>query len=541
MKLSIKQLVCMGVLTGLTCGSMSGAHAYHIVSEPVDTAEQQMIRMDMRYQDNRVTLQAGNGMTIQGGSFELKDLKITNGQDPENRNVIHQVYPLEQGVLNFQVGRQGSADVAEWFNQKFSGYNDQSVNGDRTTFDQTAGELNFAFIGDLQLHIQIPENPKEMTVTFPDVVFAQGSTMLRNNWWFGQLTGQHTRDSDGPNRMLVFGTDSDGNSVFASFLRGGNDVSTISLEALHVAQEPAEHAEKLPNVKEAFEALPINGSLVPLSGLPSTYDSTVNHVQGYTSYINAQGEAYSVLTHSVANAPYAHIVAGKKGTDTPWGFKTYRKDWRHPGGIQSIGDYLLVPSEQENQASIALYDLRALAVQELRRVETFDLAVAHKAGSLGITSYTDAGGTEYYVLMVAHLDNANTVYHVYRAPAENGLEHADFIEVGSFAMDKDFQGFGLVTEAETNDIYMIGLWSPNEGVSFADYAYLYQLDTENWKLGEELAQRHLVSDGGAPGMLGVHFRYGAGVLVTPQKQLMLSATERNTFLSGTVATNDWHA
>ena len=200
-----------------------------------------------------------------------------------------------------------------------------------------------------------------------------------------------------------------------------------------------------------------------------------------------------------------------------------------------------MPSEQENQASIALYDLRALAVQELRRVETFDLAVAHKAGSLGITSYTDAGGTEYYVLMVAHLDNANTVYHVYRAPAENGLEHADFIEVGSFAMDKDFQGFGLVTEAETNDIYMIGLWSPNEGVSFADYAYLYQLDTENWKLGEELAQRHLVSDGGAPGMLGVHFRYGAGVLVTPQKQLMLSATERNTFLSGTVATNDWHA
>lgn len=531
----------MGVLTGLTCGSMSGAHAYHIVSEPVDTAEQQMIRMDMRYQDNRVTLQAGNGMTIQGGSFELKDLKITDGQDPENRNVIHQVYPLEQGVLNFQVGRQGSADVAEWFNQKFSGYNDQSVNGDRTTFDQTAGELNFAFIGDLQLHIQIPENPKEMTVTFPDVVFAQGSTMLRNNWWFGQLTGQHTRDSDGPNRMLVFGTDSDGNSIFASFLRGGNDVSTISLEALHVVQEPAEHAEKLPNVKEAFEALPINGSLVPLSGLPSTYDSTVNHVQGYTSYINAQGEAYSVLTHSVANAPYAHIVAGKKGTDTPWGFKTYRKDWRHPGGIQSIGDYLLVPSEQENQASIALYDLRALAVQELRRVETFDLAVAHKAGSLGITSYTDAGGTEYYVLMVAHLDNANTVYHVYRAPAENGLEHADFIEVGSFAMDKDFQGFGLVTEAETNDIYMIGLWSLNEGVSFADYAYLYQLDTENWKLGEELSQRHLVSDGGAPGMLGVHFRYGAGVLVTPQKQLMLSATERNTFLSGTVATNDWHA
>ena len=67
-------------------------------------------------------------------------------------------------------------------------------------------------------------------------------------------------------------------------------MSTIFPGSLRMwAQEPAEHAEKLPNVKEAFEALPINGSLVPLSGLPSTYDSTVNHVQGYTSYINAQG------------------------------------------------------------------------------------------------------------------------------------------------------------------------------------------------------------------------------------------------------------
>ena len=54
-----------------------------------------------------------------------------------------------------------------------------------------------------------------------------------------------------------------------------------------------------------------------------------------------------------------------------------------------MGDYLLVPSEQDASAHIALYDLRSLAVKELRRVETFDLAVSHKAGALGITSYED--------------------------------------------------------------------------------------------------------------------------------------------------------
>ena len=86
---------------------------------------------------------------------------------------------------------------------------------------------------------------------------------------------------------------------------------------------------------------------------------------------------------------------------------------------------------------------------------------------------------------------------------------------------------------------MIGLWSPNEGVSFADYAYLYQLDTENWKLGEELSQRHLVSDGGAPGMLGVHFRLRGRRAGHTAKTADAFATERNTFLSGTNARNDW--
>lgn len=67
-----------------------------------------------------------------------------------------------------------------------------------------------------------------------------------------------------------------------------------------------------------------------------------------------------------------------------------------------------------------------MAVKELRRVETFDLAVNHKAGALGITSYEDKNGIEYYVMIVAHLDGENTVYHVYRALASNGIENARF-------------------------------------------------------------------------------------------------------------------
>ena len=169
----------------------------------------------------------------------------------------------------------------------------------------------------------------------------------------------------------------------------------------------------------------------------------------------------------------------------------------------------------------------------------FDLAVSHKAGALGITSYEDKNGIEYYVMIVAHLDGENTVYHVYRALASNGIENARFSEVGSSESDKDFQGFGLITEDGTNDIYMIGLWSPSEGVTFADYAYLYQLNTETWTIGEALQQIHMVSVGGMAGMMGVHFRYGANVYVADDGTLTLSATERNSVLGSSLATNDW--
>ena len=342
-----------------------------------------------------------------------------------------------------------------------------------------------------------------------------------------------------PDTVLAIGSTTEGRTVYASFLRGGNEVNEISLEAIHVVEAAADSANKVVDVKNKFAALPIDGVQSNLEGFPGSYDPTVNHIQGYAQYDSCDHTRYSILTHSVGTAPYAHIVAGPKTGSDKWGFKTYLQNWRHPGGVQVMGDYLLVPSEQDASAHIALYDLRSLAVKELRRVETFDLAVSHKAGALGITSYEDKNGIEYYVMIVAHLDGENTVYHVYRALASNGIENARFSEVGSFESDKDFQGFGLITEDGTNDIYMIGLWSPSEGVTFADYAYLYQLNTETWTIGEALQQIHMVSVGGMAGMMGVHFRYGANVYVADDGTLTLSATERNSVLGSSLATNDW--
>lgn len=525
MKRCVKKLLCM----------LLAAAALTLTASAEDASTY------MTYRQNVVELTAAKGLAITSGSFVVTEFSITAGQDPEGKNQVGQAHVLQDGTFTFEAGRKGSAAVADWFNERFSGYNDPALNGDRTTFDQAAGDLNFAFVGDLSLVVATAEYPQGLSVTFPGVAFAQGNTAFRNNWWFAQLTGQHTRDGDGPDTLLAFGSTPSGETVFASFLRGGsgNSVNEVSLEAIAVAETARERSYGVADVNAAFHNLPVDGTQCNLEGFPGSYDPTVNHIQGYSLYNTKDGFPYVILTHSVSSAPYAHIVAGPKLEDEKWGFKTYLQGWRHPGGIQVIGDYVLVPSEHESSAHIALYDLRTLAVGELRRVEGFDLAVDHKAGALGITSYRDASGTEYYVLVIAHLDNENSVYHVYRAPAADGIEEAAFTEVGAFPYDKDFQGFGLITEEETNAIYMIGLWSPSEGATFADYAYLYRLDTDTWTIGTALDSIHMVSTGGLPGVMGVHFRYGAGTYVDRSGLMTISATERNSVLGSSLATNDW--
>ena len=86
---------------------------------------------------------------------------------------------------------------------------------------------------------------------------------------------------------------------------------------------------------------------------------------------------------------------------------------------------------------------------------------------------------------------------------------------------------------------MIGLWSITSGATFDDYAYLYQLDTTSWTLSDELQKVHMTSTGGAAGVMGVHFRYGASVYVNDSGHLMLSATERNSVLGSALTVNDW--
>jgi len=480
----------------------------------------------MTYYENEVIINGKNGLNITDGSFIIKAMKITRGEDPDGNNKIGNSYHMLNGKLSFIVGRNLSGEVAKWFNRRFSVYNDFVINGDRTTFDHKAGGLNFAFVGDLSITVSGGNLPGATKISFCDVGFAQGKTGLSNNWWFAQMTGQRTKA--GGNTLLTIGSDADGHTVYASFWRGGNKVNEVSLLGIQILSDsPKERNVKTWNIPYVLTGFKDNGTELNLPKMPLMQKG---NIQGITVIPD---ENFVVCSHSVARGSYGRIIAGKMFGDKCL-FKSYRKGWKHPGGINAIGDYVLVPSEKDEQAVIAMYDTRSLHIDELRRVETFQLDVLHKAASLGITDYTADNGQTYYILIICYAEDNEFVYAVYRADASDGIERAVFTNVAEFNLNVGFEGFGLLT-GTNNKVYLLGLNSIATA-SYKDEMYLYEINTNSWLPTQIGEAKHVTSRGG--GVNGVHFRWGAGVFINSSEEITALATECFT-LDGTLKTDKW--
>lgn len=171
----------------------------------------------MTYHDNEVSFSLSSGYSIIDGSYTIDSFSVTQGQDPDG--YIHAGLTKSfgsNGQMSFHVGRQGSSATANWFNTM--------VPGSQTTFNHSAGELNFAFLGTLKMTITggILGNGHG-SFTFSNVAIAQGHVDLSNNWWFGGLNCSYIENDE----VTCTGTNSSGDEVSFVFLRGGNDVSTI--------------------------------------------------------------------------------------------------------------------------------------------------------------------------------------------------------------------------------------------------------------------------------------------------------------------------
>lgn len=158
------------------------------------------------------------------------------------------------------------------------------------------------------------------------------------------------------------------------------------------------------SVRSAFDAVGAQGEKVVLKGEPWIANMVEAHVQGVAMY----GD-YCLLTHN--NRGYSKgvlLVMNMKSGKMVHKIKTPDEGYNHPGGIQVIGDFLLVPLEdsRHTKSIIRLYDLANMTdtIQPILlplTVERPEIA----AGGVGIADFTD--GMEQYYLLCAY-DNGRT-------------------------------------------------------------------------------------------------------------------------------------
>lgn len=175
----------------------------------------------MSYRDNDVKFGNKTSLTLIGGNFIIQDLKISPGQDPENKNVVKQKKKIDaDGKMTFPVGRHGTDIVANWWKEHIS--------AQHSTFNHDPSDLNFAFIGKLTLVLDLGDGELE-TYVFPDIALGQGHSSKSNNWWFGGKSRNHIGD----NKVTCEGKSAE-HKLLVTFRRGGNSVDEIEIVEVKV-------------------------------------------------------------------------------------------------------------------------------------------------------------------------------------------------------------------------------------------------------------------------------------------------------------------
>ncbi|MET0393169.1 MAG: hypothetical protein ABW019_08495 [Chitinophagaceae bacterium] len=176
----------------------------------------------MKYHENDVYFYLSEGYSLISGTYTIESFFITKGQDPDNnigKNPSAHCGPI--GRMRFIIGRSGSGKkgAGGWFNDQVPA--SQSIKND------TAGDLNFAFLGTLELNITGGLlGAATGKVVFQKIALAQGKSGFDNLWWFG---GQHCSYLGGDkNYLQVIARGSfKGGDAFFIFRRKANEVNEI--------------------------------------------------------------------------------------------------------------------------------------------------------------------------------------------------------------------------------------------------------------------------------------------------------------------------
>lgn len=281
---------------------------------------------------------------------------------------------------------------------------------------------------------------------------------------------------------------------------------------------PTPQNPTLDDVVRSFLGLSVNGSLIEVTGGPSVGTFSSSHLQGIAFYQglylisqNAHGGTRGVLYvfSAATDALVATLPLAPGPTDA----------YNHPGGIQVIGDYLAVPLQtQDYSASVVqLYDVSGLTGSE-PSIELASPDLIPGSNGIGVGGIgLGLVGDRY---LAAALDNTEVTLF---QSASDDLLSTTFDELYTAPLERYSAQTSILVQTDGTP-YVLSFESVSEGPTFRDYGTVYVVDLAARTMPSR-AETHFTTHAPAPLAFGVHFRYGAGAVVSGPDALELLATQ----------------
>lgn len=267
-----------------------------------------------------------------------------------------------------------------------------------------------------------------------------------------------------------------------------------------------------------------------------------DHIQGICKYKN-----YYFLTHSTSNnEDGAILVIDSNSDDTGYLCRIQaqsdeeKEKFGHPGGIQRMGKYMIVGSENKSHdtAHIRLYNLdnyvNSSNHELIERCKDFDIYIDDKgACAVGICMDTKLNR---YIIASYDPNDPHATMTFYKSSAEQPLEKCKFEKAYRFSATdgdfsehqkksfKEFQNIALTYDESVDKIYLLGFRRHD----LNDFIEVYEVEeTDNSVfILKPVATRHMHTAAGGAG-LEVHFRWGAGMDTADDGTITFLATNRN--------------
>jgi len=298
------------------------------------------------------------------------------------------------------------------------------------------------------------------------------------------------------------------------------DVSNIRLKAPDNTSNYAKTALEGLQKDGVVAKVLANGKSIPHA---KGFGRLKRHLQGV-----AIRDSIATVTTSTVDGLILTSKNDSPAPDFSYQGKKLVPDFNHPGGIQTIGSYAVVPAYKDRTTEVQFYE----NTRDLKKAEHLTILLNKRVYSVGISDAADEKG-DFYLLALG-VDSKGREFYFYRSQPNLPLNHEDcsfeFFKSWKFKKEAYPNSISLLAD-EANNFYFLGLHTTGLFASFGwgkDWADLYQINLQEsgQKMFKKIANFHAICHEGPA------FRWGGSARVTSDSTISIFVCERNVQKSG---------